>query len=348
MTRGEQGALVARLLRGAWRHEPPPPALSEAELAAITPALLGAGAGALAWRVVQGTFAAPALEEASRLHRLQAALHDRTLAEVLDIADEHAAAPLLVKGWTVARRYPLRGLRPYGDVDLLAPDGQRDALAAEYVARLPGCVDLEHAFLTADGTPLDVLFARARTAAFQGRDVHVLGAEDDIRLLCLHYMRSGGWRALSLCDVALVLEAAPDDLDWALVLPEDRRVRSWVVAAAGLARELLGADLSRTPLAMASAPGWVVHHVLEGFGGLPLDRRTSPAFTRAGPAGMLRQVADRWPPDPLEVTLYQRRPLRSRPPVHLQAYDVAARAVAAVAPGAVSATQRRPRGARGS
>ena len=77
------GELVAATLAGSWHQQPGEPSLSSADLLRITPLLLQSGAGALAWRRVrnshlQATPAAAELQQAYRLHALQAARHEST------------------------------------------------------------------------------------------------------------------------------------------------------------------------------------------------------------------------------------------------------------------------------
>uniref|UniRef100_UPI0035624D47 nucleotidyltransferase family protein n=1 Tax=Paraconexibacter sp. TaxID=2949640 RepID=UPI0035624D47 len=165
------GLLTARALRGVWREQPPTPQLSPTELAHIAPHLLASACSGLAWRAIAGTpslaetSAGSSLRDAARLHLLQAGLHDLRLDAVLALADDLGLEPILVKGWTLARRYPARGLRPYGDVDLVlpAPDGERmrAALDARPHDDRWVDVDLDHAFLRADRTPVADLWERS-------------------------------------------------------------------------------------------------------------------------------------------------------------------------------------------
>jgi hypothetical protein len=46
-----------------------------------------------------------------------------------------------------------------------------------------------------------------------GAKIRILGAEDHLRLLCLHLLKHGAWRPLWLCDVAAALESRPSSFD---------------------------------------------------------------------------------------------------------------------------------------
>lgn len=336
------GALTARALRGAWRAQPSRSTLSPADLRRVTPHLLATGAAGLGWWVTRADPELSATPEAEQLadgHRI-ALLHNlayqQRLETVLALCADHDVEPLLVKGWTLGRRYPERGLRPYGDVDLVVAAEDHHRLQAALDARPHDRhwvdVDLEHAFLAADRTPRARLIEASREADLDGRPVRILGREDELRLTCIHFLRAGGWRALNLCDVALLLETEPDGLDWDRVLgaPGDRR-RNWVAVAAALAADLLGADLTATPLAGAEAPAWVRDHVLAGFAMTPHDRAPAPRFHAAGPVDLARQVRARRP-DVLELAVYHRRRLGRARPRHLPFWDLAYRTAALITP----------------
>jgi Uncharacterised nucleotidyltransferase len=347
-----QGRAVSRLLCGSWRQHPPALDWDLQPLAQITPHAIRSGLGGLAWwriRESPGLASAPpalALHDTYRLQTLQAAIHDGNLRTVLRVAAEAGILPLLVKGYAVARNYPARGLRPFGDIDLLLH--KNDAIRLHALTRhlpheqLSTDIDFAHAFHNADGTPVEELHDRAVEVDLFGYPARVLAPADEIRMLALHFLRSGGWRALSLCDVGLAIEHHKARVDWDVALGSGvRHRRGWVIVAAGLAEDLLGADLSGTPLegAARAVPSWVREHVLRGFATRPTDHLPERSFEmRPDPARLIAQAAERWPPDPLSVTLHHRRAIRSRTPVALQVYDYAIRLGLALAP--VSAEMR--------
>ncbi|HEU4752346.1 MAG TPA: nucleotidyltransferase family protein, partial [Armatimonadota bacterium] len=130
-SRTEQGALIARVLSGAWRAVPPPLDFSEAELNHTLPLLLRTGAAGLAWWRVRhsplaNTESGGELQQAYRHYTLRAATREPAIAATVSLLERHGMRPLLMKGWAAARFYPAKGLRPYGDVDLYVP---REALA---------------------------------------------------------------------------------------------------------------------------------------------------------------------------------------------------------------------------
>src|SRR5262245_4650000 len=113
------GRVLASLLTGSWRHEPPALTLASAELRQVTPLLLRSGGGALGWHCVrqsplQISPSARQLSQAYRLHAIRTAVQAHLLQQLFVALCSSGVEPLLIKGWAVARLYPEPGLRPYG------------------------------------------------------------------------------------------------------------------------------------------------------------------------------------------------------------------------------------------
>jgi hypothetical protein len=233
------GTNVARLLSGAWReaiysheivntHEPADD-LFETELNEVTPLLCRSGAGALAWHKIRNTplgttAAGEQLHEVYRRFRLSALIHEREIAYVFSLLRAEGIEAVLVKGWAIAHRYPHSALRPYGDIDLcVAPDqfakAQRalrclENIEGHYVdlhcgLDRVGRVQSPRAKVKSQKTEndWDQLFARSQVVECGDEPVRILSDEDHLRILSLHLLRSGAWRPLWLCDVALLLES---------------------------------------------------------------------------------------------------------------------------------------------
>jgi hypothetical protein len=93
--------------------------------------------------------------------------------------------------------------------------------------------------------------------------IRILGAEDHLRLLCLHLIRHSGLRGVQvrwLCDVAAALEAVPADFDWGYFRSGKRLLSQWAVAILGLAHHVLQA---RLPGAIAEEAAQVPHWLVK-------------------------------------------------------------------------------------
>jgi len=127
------GSLLAQLLVGSWRPDPPPVDSSQETLPEVHRILLRSGTSGLAWRRLRNSRWAelpPAIELKQAIHfaRLQETAHEQEVAGTFAFLRSLGIEPLLAKGWAVARLYPERGLRPYGDVDILCPPARYSAV----------------------------------------------------------------------------------------------------------------------------------------------------------------------------------------------------------------------------
>jgi hypothetical protein len=220
---------------------------------------------------------------------------------------------LLVKGWAVARLYPERGLRPYGDIDLCVRADQFTA-ARSALSSLPdkGCgVDLHCGFEKFGGRSMDEICAHALSVPLGETTVRVPGAEDHLRALCIHMLREGAWRPLWLCDIAATVESLPADFDWDCCLGKKRLWSDWIICALKLAHELLGANLRNTPANEKSKalPQWLIPTLLKEWGSLQpsmVRRHHAPmASYLRHPSGIVAGFRHRWP-NPIEATIITR------------------------------------------
>jgi hypothetical protein len=299
------GELVAATLAGSWREKASALNLSPSELTLVAPLLLQSGAGALAWRRLRNSplsadAAAGELQQAYRLHAIQAALHETNLKEVVKLLRASEAEPILVKGWAIARLYPESGLRPYGDLDICV--SPKDYSLAREALRAAGDrhpVDLHKGTELLVDREWDELFERSRLVQLEETTVRVLAPEDHLRLLCFHLLRHGIERPIGLCDIAVALEARSRDFDWQTCLGASRKRADWVVSVIGLAKQLLGAETGEVPFKIKqSQPGWIVSCVLKAWGRSFTNHFTQAApmeFYQHHPRGLARALAARWP-----------------------------------------------------
>ncbi|HKA22756.1 MAG TPA: nucleotidyltransferase family protein [Blastocatellia bacterium] len=310
----KHGELVARMLFGAWRLNPPELETCEEEIEAVTPQLLGSGAGALGWRrITSSQFrtspAAFKLQQAYRLQTLYAGLHEVEIEQVIKTLAAEEIEPLLIKGRVAAALYPELGLRPYGDIDICFDSGHYKIAASILNAQgdKGSGVDMHDGFEAVYGLSFDEVFERATTIKVGKVMVRVPCFEDHLRILCIHFLKHGGWRPLSLCDIAAALEAQ-EDIDWDRCLGGDKRIINWVSCTIGLAHELLGARVSNIPVLTGAKklPRWLAAAVLRQWASpYPLANET-PEFFKLNlrePAQLKSEIQKRWP-NPIKATMY--------------------------------------------
>jgi len=278
------------------------------------------------WRVrsseLRTSAAAHELRQAYRLYTLQNARQERKIVQAITLLRSAGVEALLVKGWAVARLYPERGLRPYGDIDLCVRPEQYatavDALAAPAAETL--AVDLHKGLPQLHRPSLDDVYERSQLVTLGEIDVRILGPEDHLRYMCIHMLQHGAYRARWLCDIAVVLESLPEDFDWAHLLRGDRRPADWVASTVCLAHQLLGADLDGIPTAERDRhlPRWLIPSVLSQWSKEEhyMDIG-SIAYSLRHPAQLLKGLRLRWP-NPIQATVRVGGPFNEMPRLPFQ------------------------------
>lgn len=344
--RGRVGRAIARQLSGSWRAEPPIPD-HQSRLADCATQLVESGCGALAWRrapeACRGLPIAALLEQAARVNGVLGAIVRAEIQRVFELLRRAHIEPVLLKGWAVARMYVDPALRPHGDIDLAVAPAEyaRAVTALRDSPRSLAGIDL-HAGLSefhggggGGGRQMDEIWARSRLVRLEESHIRVLALEDQLRLLCLHFLRHGAWRPLWLCDVAVMLESLPEDFDWELCLRGSTRAAGQVALVSRLAVLLLDARVPDLPppIRAARLPAWLIRATLAQWGsrydryaGMPL--RDHLRLRRDLRAALRR----RWP-NPIEATVATGGPFNDLPRLPFQLAVCAGRTFRTVAGG---------------
>ena len=233
--------------------------------------------------------------------------------------------PILIKGWAAGRHYAASTLRPSGDIDIcVAPEEMPEAQEVVSKRRSGShAVDLYHEEIALlDSSDFDDLAQHAETVSLAGDNVRVLGAEDNLRILCLYVLKHGAWRAVWLCDIAAAPEARRKDFDWDRCLGTGTPRANWVLSVLGLAHELLGADSTGTPAETVTGrlPGWFVDCVLKEWN--RTDLPTQPKFvsqvTRVRRPAAVFEMLRKRRPNRIQATIDARGNFDDRSPLPFQ------------------------------
>ena len=320
------GNAIAQALEGCWRLEPPPLKLSPARMAQLAPLLAESGAGALLWRRGRRSAAreyagAELLHQSFARQALDAQLQERKIEEMVQRLQAHGIEPLLIKGCGTARLYPEPGLRPPGDIDLLVRPEQAEQtsalLGAPIDAEVGYDLDIKAKLIPLYGLSVEGVMRGSRRLPLRQAWVHIPGEEDELRLLCLHFLRHGAWRPLWLCDISAALEARSEGFSWNRCLGSEPVRADYVACALGLAHQLLGARVAGTPVEerARNLPPWLVPAVLQAWATPMISQHAGrPLLAKVPrrPTPLMHALLDRWP-GPIEASIAMRMPLGVSP-----------------------------------
>src|SRR5215813_14117469 len=132
-----------------------------------------------------------------------------------------------------------------------------ELLAGQSLPSLP--IDLKHDEIgILDPRGFAELWERSRLVDLNGTHVRVPSAEDHLRILCLHFLKHGGWRPLWLCDIAVALECRPPDFYWDWFFGVDKKRAQWLFCTLQLTHQLLDVRIDDVPNRdRVRVPGWL-------------------------------------------------------------------------------------------
>ncbi len=313
---GDVGSLMAKILAGSWKTVPASDNLSVDDIPRIATLLVKSGtAGLVWWRLQTDTpqycNALAPFRQAYAYYTARAAFHEAQARSVFTFFRSQDIEPVLVKGWSIGRRYPAKGLRSYGDIDLCIRESEYRK-AAELAATPEGQrfnLDLHKGLNGLDSRKFEEFFERTQLINFGDTSVRIPSDEDLLRIVCLHLLRHGGWRTSHFCDVALLLETRPAEFRWDICIGNSRREINWISTVIGLAHHLLGADIEGYPFAAQArrVPRWLIAQVLKSWetpeptSNAPLNYGKPMREYLRQPRGVFGALKRRWP-NPIEAT----------------------------------------------
>ena len=318
-----RGRLVAELMAAATLGRLPQ-AISAFDLADLASVLLRSGVAPLAWwglrsSALAGEPIVGVLHNAYRTEVLRAALANVELEELFRDLSAAGLDVIIGKGWSIARSYPSPGLRVYGDFDLYCRPHDHQRLRDVLARRSSGrafAVDAHPGLSYLDDRDVDAVFLRSIQAPLGSTKVRVFGAEDQLRLTCLHTLAEGVVRPTWLCDIAVLVATIPPHFNWEYFGAGARRRGDWCRAAVALAHEVLGVNVSDLPASARrhSVPRWLGRSVLATWGCGPRSRGSRAPMDRVArrPRAVLGALVERWPL-PVEATVGVGGPINAVP-----------------------------------
>jgi hypothetical protein len=148
------------------------------------------------------------------------------------------------------------------------------------------------------------LFANSVNLQIDDSHVRVLRPEDDLRVLCVHWLTDGGVYKDRLWDIYYAVERRSADFDWQRFLDAaGPRRRRWFECMLGIAAKYLGLNLDGTPVEGADdrVPDWMIQTIEEEWAAeikpVPLE---ASLFDRSM---LMAQVKRRMRPNPIFATI---------------------------------------------
>ncbi len=209
-------------------------------------------------------------ENLERWRIIQARILEIRVQKAFALFRSYQLEPILIKGWSVARFYPRAALRLSGDIDL-AIRREDLATAKKILETAEGTalgIDLHDGIRHLGSLRWEEVFARSEMVNCGGETVRVLSAEDNLSVICVHWLTDGGEYRERLWDIFHLISHRPPEFDWEKCLHSlEPQRRTWVLTAIALTHWLLGLNIEDLPFGSDICrddylPAWIVSTVL--------------------------------------------------------------------------------------
>lgn len=214
--------------------------------------------------------------------------------------------PILIKGIAAEQYYPDDTIRPSIDIDLAVAeaDFERANRLSRSDAAAGMAIDLHNELRHLDTVKWEDLFEGSKLLEFGKGNIRVLCAEDNLRVLCVHWLTDGAVYKERLWDIYYAVANRPADFNWDrfLGVVSERR-RRWLICTLGLAVCYLGLDLSDTPIMdeASKLPKWLTGAVEREWGDKVKPRPLEVSLN--DPKVMIGQIKSRFRPNPIRATV---------------------------------------------
>lgn len=231
---------------------------------------------------------------------------EETLCRVFAEFERTGIDLIAIKGWTIARRYPVTRFRSYTDIDVaVCPDDFVEAKALLESSELRKFnIDLHEGLRDRDTLDWADLLARTYTVDFNGVKIRVLSDEDNLRVTAAHWLIDGGVFKDRLWDIYYLVQNRKASFDWSRSLEAAGPIRkSWVIAAIAAARDYLSLDVSDLPdeIRQFELPSWFKKVIIREWDRGPYLR--VPLWMCIGrPKILFEQFRRRFPPNAIAAT----------------------------------------------
>lgn len=237
---------------------------------------------------------------------LNAKLQELQCVEVTNRLRAEDIDCVVLKGPAIKRFYPADKARPSVDLDIAVhPEDFERALELRGEGLLGNYnIDLHDGFRHFDTRGWEAGFERSSKIDLDDGSIRVLADEDQLRLICVHWLTDGGERKERLWDIHYIVANSRPDFDWDYFLDSNGPVRrNWMITVVGLAHKYTGLPLKGIPCREEALklPRWLVR---------TLERRWDDEIAFApldtsvrSPSLFLKQFRRRFPPNAVMATV---------------------------------------------
>jgi Uncharacterised nucleotidyltransferase len=237
--------------------------------------------------------------------------------------------PILIKGWSVSRYFPFNIARFSMDIDLVVKAS--DYKASQRVAKATKInVDLHNGLRHLDNVAYTDLFNNSKSVKLHnGYEIRVLSVEDNLRVVCVHWLNDGGIKKDRLWDIYYCVKNRPINFDWEQCLNVVSKTRrKWILVSIAVAHRYFQLPIEDLPFSdeikkSNFVPNWVYKTLEKEW----TDEVTLNPINASlqNLRTLVQQLGKRFPPNPITATIQTNSPINNFPRLPIQLYNMVRR-----------------------
>lgn len=239
-------------------------------------------------------------------HKLHFKVWEKRIIQAFAIFRSEGIEPILIKGWAIAKDYPVDKPRNFSDIDLCVnPEiykRAKEISERDEIKKLN--VDLHCGLRHLDTVEWNDLFENSKLCKIDTKLVRILRPEDHFRVLCVHWYQNRGAVKERLWDLYYCISSVGFEFDWNRCLDVvDENRKEWFYCAVGLVQKYLGIKIENFPFdeEMTKIPKWLIKNLeREWKTNIPLKPLQTCLNDRKE---FIKQVKKRIPPNALQAII---------------------------------------------
>lgn len=231
-------------------------------------------------------------------------MHLLEVKKIYDVFDTYNISPVLIKGLSSAINYPNPYQRSFSDIDLAVPP-ELFKKSEEIIKENRFNIDLHKGLRHLDILEWGNLYQNSRLIKIGDAEIRVLRPEDNLRVLCVHWLTDGGADRSRLWDIYFAILSSMESFDWDRFfnVVGDKR-RTWLIVVLSLVKEYLGLEFEESVNRryLSKAPDWIRKEIEKEW---KSDNRLIPlkkVFLRDHKI-FYQQILKRFPPNRIQSVI---------------------------------------------
>jgi Uncharacterised nucleotidyltransferase len=268
-------------------------------------------------------------ETDNRWNIIYQAAQEEKIKTLFKLFRKNNIEPILIKGWSVSRYFPADIPRYSMDIDL-AVEARDYTISKKLAETVKINADIHKELRHLEALPYSTLYNNSQSVKLNnGYEIRILSVEDNLRVICVHWLNDGGIKKDRLWDIYYCVKNRPKNFDWEKCLKVAGKTRrKWILVTIVAAHKYLNLPIEDLPFSAEInqpnfVPAWFYKTLekewISDVTLNPINASLENLTTLA------KQLRKRFPPNPITATIQTNSKINNFPRLPIQLYNMCRR-----------------------